>query len=347
MIAVALRGETARGHRGPAQLRRQHEQAAIDVADADDTARVVGVIAPGAVEIRAVAGRIGIEESRLAQRAVVDRGEIEDAQAALVVRLEGVAVVDILVVIRRAGRAVMKEFEMRRGKILHVPDIGARVVALFLFVQFVVDEQVAAIRREPALVGIAKPGIADSSDLDGVRLVGDVDDRDGILVCREADFTTEEGGIRSVIIDALRIVRIAVGAEAAGERRSQRILHVDHVQACSTGLAALARAHGIGEAGILVDHDVVRAAKISVPGILGEGDRRRGHVAQTVQVEHLQAVVLRLGNDQRIVSVGLDVAPGRIAGMGREIAQAQRMLGIGDVDEGRAVVESDQGVFLA
>lgn len=79
LIAIALRDRSARCSRCPAPLRLQDEEAAIDVADADDTACKSGMVAPDAVEVRAVVGRQCIEESSLAERAAIGRGEIEEA----------------------------------------------------------------------------------------------------------------------------------------------------------------------------------------------------------------------------------------------------------------------------
>jgi hypothetical protein len=59
---------------------------------------------------------------------------------------------------------------------------------------------------------VTRPIIGRARQLLRIRLVGDVDDRQRILVGREADFMADEIGIGSVVGDALCIVRIAVGS---------------------------------------------------------------------------------------------------------------------------------------
>src|SRR5690606_37535579 len=100
------------------------------------------------------------------------------------------------------------------------------------------------------------------------------------------------------------------------------------VQACGTLLCTLARTHGVGEPRGLVDHDVVRATEVSVPRILGEGDGWCRHVAQAMQVEYLQSMALRLGDNQRVVAKRLDVAPRRVDAVCRQVADAQRVVRI-------------------
>ena len=347
MVAIGRRDKTVRHLGRAAQFGLQDKESTVDVADPDHATGIVGIVAPGAIEVGAVAGRIGVEEGRLAQRAAVDLREVEDAQAALVVRLVGVALVHVHVVVDRGRGTVVEELEMRSLEILHVPDVGARVVAVVLLVELVVDEEMTAVVGQPTLVGIARSGVAGARQLLRAGLVAHVNDGQRVLVRGEADFVADEIRIGPVVVDALGVMGIAVRAETAGKGRHQRIVHVDHVQARAALLGALARADRIGKPGRFVDDDIVGTTEVAVPRILGEGRRRRGDRAQVAQVEDLQAMVGGFGHDQRVVAESLDVAPGRVDAMRGQVAEPDGMFRVRDIDERGAVVEADQGIFLA
>src|SRR5690606_19484380 len=106
------------------------------------------------------------------------------------------------------------------------------------------------------------------------------------FVRAEADLPTRVIPVGPVVDDALRIVRVAGGCaaglrirEAAGERRVLRVLAVDHVEPATARLAAAAGADDVREAGLLVDHDVVRAVDVPVQEVWLE-DLRLPEVAQ-------------------------------------------------------------------
>ena len=90
------------------------------------------------------------------------------------------------------------------------------------------------------------------------------------------------------------------------------------------------------------------AAKTVVMGGLAEADRRGGGVAQQGQVKYLHAVVGRLADDECMVGVSLDVAPGGTKGpVSGQFAQVDRVGRVTDVDEGGAEDATYNGVFLA
>ncbi len=81
--------------------------------------------------------------------------------------------------------------------------------------------------------------------------------------------------------------------------------------AASAGLAAAARRHDVGEAGVLVDDDVVGAVDRFVERRFFEGLRRVGDGAQLRQIEHLHAVLTDvIRHHEGVVSVDFHVAPG-------------------------------------
>lgn len=92
--------------------------------------------------------------------------------------------------------------------------------------------------------------------------------------------------VRPLVDDALRVVCIAVEREAPGHQGHGRRLDVHDVEAAET----LVGAHDIGEAGLLVDGDVVRIAEADEKGRGREHHRRRGDVAQLREIEDLEAV---------------------------------------------------------
>ena len=96
-------------------------------------------------------------------------------------------------------------------------------------------------------MGVGNVWIRRHADRHGVSLIGNVGDRQRRLVGTEADLVSRVTGIRTVVDDALRVVRITGAAsargdvgETAGKGRLLWILNVDHVQPAAAGLAATA-----------------------------------------------------------------------------------------------------------
>ncbi len=160
-------------------------------------------------------------------------------------------------------------------------------------------------------------------------MIRDVDDADPGLVGIDADLTPGVVGVGPGVDNALRIVGVVRFHMAAREHRRCGIRQVDEVRA----RIAVGRADDVGETRVLVDRDVVRAADVAVVRRLGERDRRRRHAAQLRQVEHLHAVPEGLADDVGVVGVDLDVAPAGVGAVRRKVAQIDRILGVGDVDE--------------
>ena len=146
-----------------------------------------------------------------------------------------------------------------------------------------------------------------------------------------------------MIDDALRVVGVAVGTEAAGVGGVKGVLDVDHGQTAAAGAAADA----VGEAGVFVDDDVVGVAPAGVVGVFGEGDGRVGDVAQAREVEDLHAVAAGFADDEGVVVVNLDVAPGGVAGVWGQVAHVDGVFRIADVHEGRAAGAAHDGVLDA
>ena len=213
--------------------------------------------------------------------------------------------------------------------------------------------------REPALVGVA------GARIEAVRYFGDaglrrhVGDADAGFVGADADLAALVGGVGAVVDDALRVVRVAAAGAARGEvvvaacelRRGGRG-EVDDVQprpALRPGRRRLrARdAHGVGEARVFVDDEVVGRPEPPVVGRLGEGDGRVGDAAQLREVEHLHPVGEGLADDVGVVGVHLNVAPQRRRRAGRQEADHGRVARVGHVHERGRVAQADEGVLAA
>src|SRR6185312_2510815 len=159
-----------------------------------------------------------------------------------------------------------------------------------------------------------------------------------------------------VVYDALRIMRIArpraaglwIG-EAAGELGVERIAHVHHVQAAAAGVAPAVRAREVHVAADGIGDDIVHAVHTTIDVIRGEC-LWRAHTAQPVQVEDLHPRLARaVGHDERVVLVGLDLAPerpDRARGLG-QVAEIYGPARVGDVDERGAIDATDDRDFLA
>ncbi len=324
-VAVRRRGQPLRRGRRLAQVRLEHEQAFADAGGDDAAAAGKAVVVPGAVERGAVARRIGVEVGDFGQLRVGQVVDAQDAHAGFVVGLVDVLAVHVEVVVDHRQAAVVVSHQHRRVEVGDVPHVGPRGVrrmsgGRLRFVQLVVDQQVAVVLGQPALVRIRGAVVGRRRQRDRRALVAHVDDRDALAraVRVEADLLAGVLGVGSGVDPALRFVRVSAGRHAAGVQRRAGRTHVEDLQAAARGVAGAGDV-GAGDhrvAGLFVDRDRVAAAERAVVGVLGEG-LRRGHAAQAGQVEHLQAVAgIGVADDVGAVAVYAHVAPGRTAGAG-------------------------------
>lgn len=147
--------------------------------------------------------------------------------------------------------------------------------------------------------------------------------------------------VRTRIDDAVCVVGVGLLDIATGERRSSGIGQVEEKRSAGAGV----RAEHVREADVLVDLDVVSVSDGGVARGLAERDRRRGDVAQLGQVEHLDAGPASLADDVGVICVDLDVVVVRVGQVRRQVAETDRILRVGDVDERRAVVAPQDRVF--
>ena len=279
------------------------------------------IAAPCAVEARLVfAVGLGVEEGDL------DRGrripDVQYPQARLVVGLVHQRPVHEEVVVRGGGRSDVLPDDQGVVQVAHVPDQGPGRREELEFVQLVVQVEVFVAFVQPGLVRVRSVRIARDRYLERTALVGHVGDAERVLVGPEADFAPGVLDVGAAVDDAQRVVRVARLLDAGGgigeapcEGGARGRAHVDHVKTAAARLAAAVRAHHVGEAGGLVDRDVVRARDAVVQRRFAKGGGRIVHVAQLSQIQDLHPVRARqVGHDERMVPVHLDVAPA--AGMG-------------------------------
>ncbi len=198
---------------------------------------------------------------------------------------------------------------------------------------------------EPALVREAGPLVALAGDLARRALVRDVDDRQGVEVAGEADLAAAEALVRPAVDHALDVVDVGrARADVAAEGpRVQRVADVHHEKRARAQVGA----DQVGEAGLLVDVEVVHRVDAGEAGGGGEGLGSR-QPPQLPEVEDLHAVRAdAVRHDEGVVAVDPHVAVARARGVGGEEAEVDRRLRLGDVDERRAGRLDEQGVLPA
>ena len=215
----------------------------------------VGVVGPCAIELRAIARGVQVEETDFfrVERVV----HVEHAQTSAVVALVGNAILDVQVVVdgRRVGHK--GPGQKRVVEVFHIEEIGGGVHPALLFVQFVAHHEVLVVFRQPPLVGVGHSAVTLRGDQRRIGGVGHVDNGDVVLVASKGNFPVLVLGILSNVVDHLGIVGVAVLGKGPQDGRIQRVLDVHNVQTSGGGVGA----HTVGAATLLVDDDVVGVAK--------------------------------------------------------------------------------------
>ena len=301
-------------------------------ADNNVAALEVRVHRPRTVERRLAPNLVilgmDIEEGRLLEQrpgiVLVNRGDVYDAQPGAVVSLVRKAFDDVLVVVDGPLRALVNAAEHGVLEVLDVDDVRRGVLVLsgarlLLLVELVVEEEVLVVGRQPALVRVRGTVVRGPRQLPRHRAPIDVHDRQRVLVVIEADLAPLVRLLGAAVDDALRVVDVAVLADAAGILRALGVRDVDHPEAAAA-LEVRLGADSDDEVGLLVRDDVVAGAEAvevrrDIAG--AEGDRALGVDFQELrQVKDLEAVVGGLRADVGVVADDLDVTPGGGIGVG-------------------------------
>ena len=119
------------------------------------------------------------------------------------------------------------------------------------------------------------------------------------------------------------------------------------METTTAGIPAATRTDRVGEAGFLVDHDVVHAADLVVERVMGQGERLPVVLPQSRQIEDLHAVFGGVvGDHEYVVLVDLHVPPARTRcrfGLGK-VPDEHRVGRVGDVHDPSPVAASHDGV---
>ena len=285
-VIVAGRGIRAAAilEAGRRDVGPEDKQALLDVAHNHVAGGEVGVVAPRAVELGGVAGRVHIEVGHPLELALAHVVEVEDLEAGPVVGLVDQALMGVHVVVDGRRGAHVGADQADVVQVLYVEDVGARVDRALI--ELVADQQVFVVLGQPALVGVGRRGVARGAEQHRVSGIGHVHDGHGILVETEGNFLARVLCIRPDVVHDLGVVAVAVLGEAADEGGGERVADVDDVQPAGEGVGP----DGVGPAGLLVDGDVVAVAEAAIVRVGGEGDGGIGDIAQLGQIKHLHAV---------------------------------------------------------
>ena len=285
----------------------QRKQTPLNAVQDDSPTLEVRIDTPAAHKLnlasRLVILRITIKEAHLLEpltRRVLRNGaHINNPQPTTIVALVGQPVNDVLVVVDGAHRRLVQPRVLGLRQVRDVEDVGGRVAVLggaglLLLVELVVEEEVLHVGGgDPALVGVGGAFVGGLGDLDGLGLVGYVDDCESLFVVVEADFLVGVFLVGAGVDDALRcgvlvpflngmlgrkntIVYVAIFIGAPWGCGLRRVRNIDHPQT-PRAVALPVRADGIDHVGLLVGDDVVGAPEVRVPRrqVFIEGESRR------------------------------------------------------------------------
>lgn len=207
------------------------------------------------------------------------------------------------------------------------------------------------IAESPALVGVGSTIVGGAGDLTGHRTAVDVNDGEGILVVVEADLLVLVGSHGALVDDALSIVGVAVGGDAASVLRPTGVGYINHPET-TTALKADLGSDSDDEIRLLVGDNVVAGAKASEVGSEVAGNGIRGRVrriggAELGQVEDLKTMASCLGADVGEVANDFDVTPDGSDGLCRKAADVDQAAICLDLNKRSAIGLTQEGVLLA
>ena len=190
------------------------------------------------------------------------------------------------------------------AQVLHVVNQGPCIDALVLLVQFIAQQQVFVVFRQPTLVGIGIVVVRDAhgGDVAGIR---GVHDGELIRVGAEDDGLAHKIRVRPIVNHALGIVGVPRLTVVPHQNGRSGIGQIE----CHQATAREVGTHSIKQSRRFVDDHVVRVGERSQPRRGSEGRREVRQIAQLIQVQHLQPVTVGLRNDVGMVGIHLHVTP--------------------------------------
>lgn len=201
----------------------ENEEATLDRLDGNNARSEVRVVRPGAPEGNVVRLRAHVKVGGLGELSVGNVTDVKDSKAGGVVRLVREVTLDVEVVVNRCDRRHEPSRVERLFERLDVPNVsdGATVLAVGVsgLIKLVVEEQVALVLRQPALMGVCHAVVRCERHNLGVVLVADVVDGEGVLVEGEANLGAGVSRVGATVVDTLEIVCVAVGLRTSGKLR--------------------------------------------------------------------------------------------------------------------------------
>jgi hypothetical protein len=270
-------------------------------------------------------------------------------------------VVDVLVVVDRAGGGLVVAGDDGLLKVLDVPNVGhsetifggtvnssAVGVDLALVKLIVHDDVSLPVGVEnPTLMGVGSSDVGcardDGTSVTETLLVGDVVDGQGVLVVTVADVTAVVLLVRSTVDNALSVMSVAVLAVATLNVRLGGVVHVDEHGSTSTGVVTTgttASTAGNGIVLLFVGDDSVGAALDVLLDV--ESVRLLGReLEQLLQVKDLNVVTNTLGTNNEAVTNDLDLTPDNGVVVGGKASKVLQLTVLGDFGERSTVSLTD------
>lgn len=351
----------------------------------DNVTRFKGVGRPGTSVPESVTAagldiirRVDIEVGNLldlgAVRELGDAGDVKDTETSLVVGLVVKTVVDVLVVVDRAGGSLVVAGDDGLLKVLDVPNVGhgetilggtvdssAVGVDLALVKLIVHDDVSLPVGVEnPTLMGVGSSDVGcardDGTGVTETLLVGDVVDGQCVLVVTVADVTAVVLLVRSTVDNALSVVSVAVLAVATLDVRLGGVVHVDEHGSTSTGVVATgttASTAGDGIVLLLVGDDSVGTAldtlvDVDKGSVLLDVESVRllgRELEQLLQVKDLDVVTNTLGTNNEAVTNDLDLTPNNGVVVGGKASKVLQLTVLGNFGERSTVSLTDSNLI--
>jgi len=267
--------------------------------------------------------------------------DLEDLRASTVVGLVHVPIVRVAVVVDCISVVEEKLYELGVIEILAVEDErpGFRITAAF--VQLIIRINVSMLFVEPSLVCITAAQISCPGELNWIGSVCDIDHSQCVFVEGSTDLLAYVLRIRAVVNNAVSIMCVAIGAEAASIRRLQ-IGDVHDVKAAATAVGS----NRVGTGCVLIDHNVVRIAEITEVGIRRMLSRG-GHTPEPEEVVDLHSMTTGLAHEVGTVVVHLDVPPSAGACVRPNVHKVLRIHWIGDIHEHNTLTNTVDCILIS
>ena len=302
----------------------------------------VRVRRPRARELRRIGCGIHVKIPDFSQFSSGDIRQRKHPQTRTVVGLEKQIPNHILVVINGCQIRKMFANQHRITQVLHVKNQGSRVHALVLLIEFIAEQQVLVVFRQPALVGVGVIVIRDAhrGNVAGIR---GIQDGELVRVGSENDGFASKVAIGPIVDHPLRIVGVPCFAVIPHQNRRYRIRQIKRHDAAASEVGA----HGVEQPRPFIDDDVVRIGKGVQPCGRFQGRREFRQFTQLIQIQDLQSVPIGLRHDVSMIGVHFHVSPRARRRLSGHKRCQKRHCGIAEVNNGQSLTFAHQRILHA